>query len=310
MAESLRRRVSRAVRNQELTWRYVFNGKPTVAYKLDRPPLGTKERSIAAELSRKGIAFTTVADLLGSTTFFDEVVSSVQEAEERRKDEFLAARRAADDAGAIGQKTFLIELLGRRPVLDPASVFARFALEKPFVRIANAYFGMYTRLRYYNAWHNFRTRAEARESQLWHRDREDFLILKIFVYLSDIDDGAGPFTYVPGSHNKGSLRREPEFFVEGNVRRTTDEQMARVAPPASWVSGVGRAGTVVFADTRGYHKGGLARERDRVMFVSMFTSPASQSEELLERPGQIPLPADRELAFALAGRAERRFGIW
>ena len=73
--------------------------------------------------------------------------------------------------------------------------FTRLAVKSPLLQIANAYLGMYTRLRYYNIWHTFATRSKPRESQLWHRDREDLYILKVFIYLRDVDLGAGPFTY-------------------------------------------------------------------------------------------------------------------
>lgn len=302
---SFRRRLSRAARNREWTWRHVLNREPTRAYRGEHWPLTNNEQRIVTDLNEKGIAFSSVTDILGSTALFDALVAAVWAEESRRQEEIVAARGHADGAASIGQKTFLLELLGHKPVLDPESVFGRFALARPFIAIANGYFGMLTRLRYYNVWHTFPTATEARESQLWHRDREDFLILKVFVYLARIDEGAGPFTYVPGSHHKGEVRREPSFSLEGGVRRSTDDQMAVVAPPSSWITAVGRSGTVVFADTRGYHRGGLARLGDRVMFVSMFTSSASQSEELLQRPAGIALHLDRELAFALGSGPAR-----
>jgi hypothetical protein len=191
-------------------------------------------------------------------------------------------------------------LLGNHPRLEPESVYARFALQQAILQVANAYFGMYTRLRYYNVWHTLTTRTEARESQLWHRDREDHSILKLFVYFVDIDDGAGPFTYAPGTHHKGSVRRAPEYFIENGVRRTNDEQMAAVVPKEKWVKAIGKKGTVLFADTAGYHKGGLARERDRLMYTCMFTSPTSQAPELFTRPAVVALPQDKAQAMALS----------
>jgi hypothetical protein len=141
---------------------------------------------------------------------------------------------------------------------------------------------------------------------LWHRDREDFLITKIFVYLSDVDEGAGPFTYARGTHPKGDVRKEPGYSLEGNVRRSTDEQMAEVLAPERWFRGVGPKGTIIFADTRGYHRGGLARERDRVMYTAMFTSQASQSEEFMVKGPHFALPVDAEKAFALSGHSTHK----
>lgn len=216
-----------------------------------------------------------------------------------RADEIKEARMRAQNSDSIGEKTFIFMYLDTKPDLDPESVCARFALQPEILEIANAYFGMYTRLRYYNFWHTFATSGPARESQLWHRDREDLLILKVFLYLEDVDEGAGPFTYARGSHHGGTYHREPSYTLEGGVRRSEDDQMADVVPPDRWLRATGPAGTIVFADTHGYHKGGLARERDRLMYVTMFTSQTSGSAEMLRWERKIALPADSARAFAL-----------
>jgi hypothetical protein len=299
MARSIIRRVARAGRNFEPTWRYGFNLRPTVAYKLHRHPLPSQACRVLADLGRDGVAITSGQELLGSESGFEELGETVERLEDSLARELAGTRLSANDTSAVGKKTFTFELLGERPVLDPGSIYARVALQYPILQIANAYFGMLTRLRYYNVWHTFAATAEARESQLWHRDREDFHILKMFVYLSDVSDAAGPLTYATGSHGRRSLQREPAFFVEGGTRRSTDVQMAEVVPSDRWTTCTGPQGTVVFADTSGYHKGGLAREHDRIVYTCMFTSVASQSHELLRRPPDLPLPLDRERAFAL-----------
>src|SRR5918911_3687366 len=289
----------RAGRRLDFTWRYLFNFGPTLAYQFSRPALSGEAANVLADLNRNGVAMTSVERLLEGNSLYQELVTTVDELEAHLEDRISAERTNADDESAVGQKSFNLELLGGHPVLDPDSVYARFALQRQILQIANAYFGMYTRLRYYNVWRTFASRGRARESQLWHRDREDFKILKLFAYLSDIDESAGPFTYAAGSHLKGRALREPQYFVEGGVKRSYDSQMAEVVPPERWIKGVGPKGTIVFADTSGYHKGGLARERDRLMYLCMFTSQSSQSKELFRRCGEMAVPQDKELAFAL-----------
>jgi hypothetical protein len=300
MARSYLGKLKRAARNSKLAWQYAFNLSPTLAYRLNHTSVSGEAARVLADLDRDGVAITTAEALLGPASYYGELSSVVDRLEHDRGDDIASARMAADDHRAIGRKTFVFKLLGERPILDPTSVFGRFSLQRPILQIANAYFGMYTRLRYYNVWHTLRTLAPARESQLWHYDREDHQILKVFVYLSDVDNGAGPFTYAAGSHPKGRLRRHPNYVLEGGVRRSDDLQMAEAVPREGWVEGVGPKGTIIFADTRGYHKGGLTRERDRIMYVCMFTSPASESEELLQRPERIQIPPDKECAFALS----------
>ena len=308
---SVLRQIARIGRNYEWTWRYAFNLAPTLAYKFSRPALSGEAARIVSDINRHGVAITSAERLLADTACYRELERAVAEVERELAEELRAARADASKEDAAGQKTFIYELLGRYPVFDPQCVYARFALQQPLLQIANAYFGMYTRLRYYNVWRTFSTHTPARESQLWHRDREDHYILKMFVYLSDVDEGAGPFTYAAGTHRKGQLRREPACFLEGNVKRSTDSQMAEVIPRDQWVRGTGPKGTIIFADTRGYHRGGLARERDRLMYTGMFTSQASQSQEFLKRQGEFSVPPDRERAFALAAPRQRAWtSIW
>ena len=143
----------------------------------------------------------------GAGEYFAELAAAVETLEGEWAERVERARAEADDP-LIGRKTFILELLGHRPELDPQSIFARFALQNEILRIANSYFGMFTQLRYYNVWHTLTTASPPRESQLWHYDRDDHLILKLFVYCSDVDEGAEAITYAPGTHrNRGNSRK-------------------------------------------------------------------------------------------------------
>jgi hypothetical protein len=307
MSRTVIRRVVRAGRNSELIWRCLFNFAPTMAYRLNRNKLVEEERRVLESLNRDGVAITSASALFGSNSSYEELTTSVVKTQHELAAKIEAARLESHSNGALGTKSFIHPLLGERPTLDPQSVYARFALQNSVLKIANAYLGMCARLRYYNVWHTFVSGGEPRQSQLWHKDREDHYIVKVFVYLSDVDEGAGPFTYAPGTHGKGSVRKTPSYFLEGVVRRTGDREMAEVVPGDRWIKCVGSRGTIVFADTRGYHKGGLALEKDRVMYTCMFTSPASESEEFFRRQENIGIPATREMAFALA---PQRGGLW
>ena len=306
----LLRKFSQAARRNELAWRYTFNLGPALKFRIARSGLSAEAARVVRDLDRQGIAMIPADKLLGESSLFAELQSAVASLEQSLSRQLQEARQAADDPLTGREKAFLYELLGPRPALDPSSIFARFALSRPILQIANAYFGMYTRLRYYNVWHTFVTSGQPRQSQLWHRDREDRLILKLFVYLDDVDLEAGPLTYAPGTHLKGAIRQTPECFQESGVWRSTDEQMAAVVPRERWISAVGGKGAIVFADTHGYHKGGLARGRDRILYTCMFTSPASESAELLSRPKILPLPAEKDLAFALSAPKRGPLAAW
>lgn len=305
---TLLRKLSYNARKQEAAWRYLFNLAPTLGWQRNRGPLNPEAQRVLADLNRDGIAVTTAGELLGAGSVYEEMEAAVAALEERLAAELLDKRKNAGDTAAIGQKTFLYHLLGKKPLLDEQTVFARFALQDGILNIVNSYFGMFTRLREYNVWHTFASDAPARESQLWHRDREDRLILKVFVYLNDIDEGAGPFTYAPGTHQKGPIQTTPESYNENGVRRTTNEQMARVVPADRWICATGPKSSIIFTDTHGYHKGGHATKSDRIMYTSMFTSPASESGELMERPAEPAVFPDLARTVAMAP-PRRRFWL-
>lgn len=285
------RSVVRNVKRSSLAWRYGLNLVPTIRYRTGgngRPD--SIERDILHSLDSNGIAITSVSELFGDTSQFEELDSEVSRILTSRKDEIDDLRSMANDETTIGKKTFNLEILGSEVTFDANTIFARLALNNSLLNIADGYFRMTTKLRYYNVWQTFASDGAARESQLWHFDREDRFILKVFLYLSDVDDGAGPFTYAPGTHKKGRCRSiEPAHFVAGGVRRTTDEQMRAVFPKDEWIKGTGKKGTLIFADTRGFHKGGESRTKDRLMYTCMYTSPASESKWLINYPTDLDL---------------------
>ena len=296
----LLRTTKRKFRENELTWRYVLNLKPALGHMLDKTALSNEGSRILKDLNRDGIAVTSAQFLLENNPAYIELCDRIKKLEDELATRIESARADASDANAIGQKTFLYMLLGDKPQVDSESVFARFALQEQILGIANGYMGMCSQLRYYNVWHTMANTGPARESQLWHRDRDDFLTCKVFLYLNDVDEGAGPFTYAKGTHPKGRNHAEPPFTLEGTVKRSDDNQMATVAPKDTWVKATGRRGTIIFADTRGYHKGGEARTSDRIMYTCMFVSPASEVREMMTVPARVKLPANRAAAFALS----------
>lgn len=308
MVRSIIRKVAKASRKSEFTWRYASNLRATLGHRLHRRELAERDREVLENLNRDGIAITSVSDLLGDCPLYDEMLSAVAALEVEQQELLAAERLRADDtAKQLERKPYVRYLLGDTPQLDSDSVFVRFALQKQILRITNAYFGMLTRLAYFNVWHTYTTNAEPQSSQLWHRDFDDpQYIMKVFVYLSDVDQGSGPLSYAIGSHQKGKMLREPDCVSESRAsRRSSDEQMAEVIPADRWLSATGKKGTIAFVDTHGYHKGGWARKNERILYTCMFTSPTVQlglGHEQFVRPAGFRLPDDPEAAAVLTPR--------
>jgi len=297
---NLLRATKRKFRQNAMTWRYLLNGKSALSHLFGGAVLSAEGKRVLEDLNRHGIAVTSSDSIFGGNGVYGELCAAIAQLEREQDWKIEAARAEASDTNGTGEKKFIHFLLGDKPPVDSESVFARFALQEQVLNIANAYMGLYSQLRYFNVWHTLANTGPARQSQLWHRDRDDFLTCKIFLYLNDVAEGAGPFTYAKGTHPKGNNHQEPPFTMEGTVKRSDDNQMATVAPQDNWVKATGRRGTIIFADTRGYHKGGEARTSDRIMYTCMFVSPASEVREMMDTRGRVKLPANRAAALALA----------
>jgi hypothetical protein len=251
---------------------------------------------VVEELRRNGCAKSSVRELLPDGGLWDELTEAVSRTQADRADEI---RRTKEGAAGTAYKSYLIEYLGKKPSLDASSVFVRFSLQRPILDLANAYFGMWTLLRQFNVWHNVPTEADPKNSQLWHRDPEDRQILRMFVYMSDVGPQDGPTSYIPASHELGASKIRPEAFLENTAWRSTDEQMEKTVPRDRWVIATGERGTIWFIDTRGYHKGGHVRGKDRLLYNAMWTSAANPRPEAFTRDTDVGALPDEATAWML-----------
>jgi ectoine hydroxylase-related dioxygenase (phytanoyl-CoA dioxygenase family) len=302
MVNSHLRQMVTVVRKSSFKWRYFDNLRPVLSYQLSKKPsLSDTAKQVLNDLNRDGIGITSVDALLGPTRCFVDLQNAIEGYKQELAAELEVARSQASDDSI--EKAFKFSYVVGRRQLRSDDALVRFAVQKPIVDIVNAYFGMFTHLRFINVWHTFPTGSRDRDSQLWHRDRDDRHIVKVFVYLTDVDESAGPFTYAPGTHLKGKVRKEPRFLVErsGGPKRSRDFEMAEVIPSDRWIRATGPVGTIVFADTHGYHCGGRNRGRDRVMAINMFASSAcrQRADGYIERIDVNPRPLSRQQLFAL-----------
>jgi hypothetical protein len=264
-------------RKTDFTWRYLGNFGPWLEYRKGANPLTAVQKRVLNDLRRNGFAITHVDEFLPNPALYDELAQAVARREEAMADVIAKTRAQTEQSGEI--KSYLVNLFERGHVFQPDDIFIRFAVLPEITNLVNCYFGMLTKLCFLNVWHNLPMKGEARESQLWHRDPEDRYILKLFVYMTDVGEGSGPTHYAPGTHMAGAIKQEPESLLcqEGLAinPRTTDEQMAKVVSPDKWVKATGPKKTILFGDMRGFHKGGLVRESDRVLYHCMYNSQAT-----------------------------------
>jgi len=100
---------------------------------------------------------------------------------------------------------------------------------------------------------------------------------KAFLYLTDVSERNGPFVYYTGSHHQEPWREryDLEYEVDGKDGRYghffPQEMRALVATHGFKERVcVGPAGTLIFADFRGIHRGSVIIEGRRVMLNNTF----------------------------------------
>jgi Phytanoyl-CoA dioxygenase (PhyH) len=181
------------------------------------------------------------------------------------------------------------------PLDDP---WLALATSPRMLDIANSYLGLWSKLEYVDLWYTKPSDAESerRSSQRWHRDFNDRHLLKAFIYLTDVDEEAGPFEYVPRSAPGNELGGLWPWRPLGENYPPQDELADRIAgrPVQTFT---GPKGTMIFCNTSGFHRGGFATGKPRVLATFTYASPAAL-KALSERNFTVADTDGRELSAA------------
>ena len=197
-------------------------------------------------------------------------------------------------------KTFLVRRNAWGVDLDPGDPWLQLALDPRVLDLANTYLGMWSKLEYVDLWYTPPTdEGERQSSQRWHRDFNDRRLLKAFLYLSDVDEQAGPFEYVPRSFPGGELGDLWPWYPGYNGYPPDEEFERRIAGERIETFTAPR-GTLIFCNTSGFHRGGFAKGKPRVLATWTYSSPAAL--KALSERNYAPLQGAAAGALAPAAR--------
>ncbi len=302
--------VLRVARGQVATYRWhkVFNEKPAGQQRGN--PLRIQSacaHRILTDLRKHGIAMFHLSELPGGASLLSELTEDYERTLADQAGEIVRRREMLRLGALPGEdavyKTSLITWYPTGSPPPSAHALGRWALYPEMLAIVNEYMGMYGQILALKYWYSVASGGQKADgSQVWHRDYNDWHLVKTFLYVDDVDEETGPFAFVKGTH-RGVLRHtDPPFFRDSlGARRVSDEQMETFAPKSKWITAVGKAGTVIVADTTGFHKGGFATRHDRKMIVVAYKSPWCR--ERVEGP-IVGVPVDAHPAVRVAAYAE------
>lgn len=244
------------------------------SFDANKPILIPAQQRVLADLSSCGVAQAHFTELFSDSELWNALSHQVREWIESEKIKERTRSYTQEKYRDAKWKEYIVMMTAEEgATFSIDSPLARIGLQPAILDIVNSYFGMMTRLFHMDVWKTIPLEHDGplTGSQRWHRDPEDVKLVKVFLYLSDVDESAGPLHYL-----KHSRRGEkyghcwPQKLPYGNVAPV--DQLERVAPRSDWAVCTAPAGTFIFADTTGLHMGGRAGKNERIFAVWGFAS--------------------------------------
>lgn len=100
-----------------------------------------------------------------------------------------------------------------------------------------------------------------KHAHFFHRDVDDFKFLKLFIYITDVDENSGPHIVVKGTHRSKLICRLSDLWRE---RRYFDSEVEK-SYQKDITSIVGGSGTCFFENTLCLHKGTTPNNNARLV---------------------------------------------
>lgn len=236
--------------------------------------MNQEQYRIVNEVKENGIAFSSVQDLLNEdqkglfnkgVEYFNGFLKAphIQERCQR-----IAAGNPIQDRSKwfeITQYEYL------KSGIDLDNPIVQMYMQDVFIDMATEFHGVSPKVRNILTWiHPQNPLQQERNSQVWHRDQEDWEIFKVFVLFSNVGPTNGPTQYVKKTQHGGKYDK-----ITNNMNGQSTSVFTFPIPEEEIVSSEGPAGTIVFMNTNGLHKGGLIKEGVRVMTQANFLKPTA-----------------------------------
>lgn len=244
--------------------------------------LEQKELEVVARLVQDGYARL---ENWFDRALLERVEVQFHEAARKRKERKITSNHPKDFWVRLSDEVPQGDLNEKHPLVQLAT-------NPGMLRIAASYFKEAPYLEYVIATQSIYTGEKLKVSQLWHQDRDDTKILKLFVYLSDVPDSeSGPFTFYDRRWSK-------KIGNPWIMRHLPDQDVFKKAPESEKIEMKGPRFTAFLCDTNScYHMGSrLAPNRQRLMFSALYTTLPSNYPwggksriQLTSRAGLSPL---------------------
>ena len=134
--------------------------------------------------------------------------------------------------------------------------------QQSILRLASAYLGCMPTICAIGVRWSFPGPQSNNVTQAYHRDPDEWRFLKLFVYLTDVDEECGPHIYVLGSH-KTRMSLRGKSYTQEQVETQFGKQNMRAV--------LGTRGKTFVANTIGVHAGIPPQRAPRLMLQVQYS---------------------------------------
>lgn len=238
----------------------------------EKTVLSSVEEGVVKQLKKEGIAIINFQKLLSSSlykeldNYLEQYLSS---------DQFVQAL----ESGGNSYKQYIIMRHKFDKSLNDQDILFKIGTSDPILNIVNQYLGCWSKAIGMDLWYTQPSKLPQRVfSQNWHRDPEESKIVKVFLYLNDVDEESGPFSYIRESHYNGKYAHlwPKKYPFKGIYPK--DEEVLPQIDPSDILKNTGKKGTLIFCDTNGLHRGGFGK-KVRILGNWVYAPPSSISRK-------------------------------
>ncbi len=220
------------------------------------PPVSPLDREIIRDIQTSGVHVTSLEQL---------AIASIPDLEQ------IAQQAAKTLIAATSTQVTEEEKFDSFSELDPLKLITqypeifRWGLDQRILNIAENCIGLPLAYLGVSLRRSFSNQMQV-GTRLWHLDSEDYRVIRIIVYLNNVDQEGGAFEYIPRSHHL-------TYRSFRGIDSIADEHMQQVIPVSQWQACPGQAGTVIIANTgQTFHHGKIPVNQERLVLIYAYTS--------------------------------------
>ena len=161
-----------------------------------------------------------------------------------------------------------IRAINKNVIYEDNHIAKRIMFYPSLIKITSKYLSMFPNFRGPDIVVSRQITTNKLGSQNWHLDYLDTKILKLFIYLTDVEDSDyGPFIY---SEKNKKCTKQFKIFRRGHI---SDKALIKKNIKMEPIEVIGKKFTAFLIDTHcNPHKGSIKLKKDRIIYVCTYTT--------------------------------------